>query len=699
MSRDDLDTQIDNAETDPTGDKGRDPVRTLVFRLTAVTLAVLTALSMLTSWAALGRFERVYLPELRHKAEAVGDVLTRQINRALDYGVPLESLPDLEQAIAKEIKGHGDIAYAAVVAGGGRLSARVGERVTLPPAIPPDHQGPLVAGYDDIVLPLQADKGGADRLELRIGIDPGYLATQSVDLMLEVAVEMLVSVLITFEILLLVVHLSTASANPARHVVRSAQQGDFRGQAPPVGGAREAALAGYRLLDRLNERYARLKHRVEAMGKTDDPVWRQFVNRYRFRDDGEKAVPPPVNLVYLRLPVFLFCLSEELSRSFMPAFAQSFAPSAPWLSPDLVVSLPITLFMLVWAVSQPGGARLSEVIGRRRAFIGGVALAVCGLAMTALSYTLAELLLWRMATALGYGVVLIAAQGIVIDHTTPRDRAGGLAMFIGGLLTAGVCGPATGGIIADQIGPRATFLVGAGLAALSGAVLPALFPADAPRSERSAQAPRRSGVALALSPKFAALMALSAIPTKIAATGILFCLIPLLLTQSGALKAEVGRTQMMYFLAFILVAPLAASFSDRRRAYGGMLAAGGIGTLIGAAALMSGGQWEGGLSAHLWVAPAAIALFGAAQALVAAPQVALATRIAVKAGVAETVALGWYRLLERLGGALGPLLAIFLSAAYSYAEAVVAIGLLCCFGGVTSWLLFRSDAKVENAGF
>jgi len=80
---------------------------------------------------------------------------------------------------------------------------------------------------------------------------------------------------------------------------------------------------------------------------------------------------PPADLTLIRLPLFLFCLSEELSRPFFPSFARSFAEGVPWLSPDLVVSLPITVFMLVWALSQPLGALWSDRIGRRRAIMAG----------------------------------------------------------------------------------------------------------------------------------------------------------------------------------------------------------------------------------------------------------------------------------------------------------------------------------------
>lgn len=676
--------------------RGRDPVRSLVFRLTAVTVAVLVSLSVLASWSALRSFERVFFPELARKADTVGEILAGKIDRALDYGIPLDALPGLTDVLAREVKDHPDLAYAAVIAADGRRIAGVAmSSVTLPERVPDGGPGTsLVAGHQEVLLPLGASDGAGalgSGAALRLGIDPAHLARASVDLMLEVASELLVSVLITFEILLLVVHLSLSRVHALRHAVAMAERGDFRHR-PMAGAGRMAdiARACASALDELEARHAALTERVERSGMGALDSWRRFRARFRFPKPGSTPVRGAVNLVFLRLPIFLFCLSEELSRPFMPAYAATFAPSAPWLSPDLVVSLPITLFMLVWALSQPLGARMSARLGRRQAFVGGTLLAAVGLLLTAHAANLADLLAWRCLTALGYGVVLITAQGIVIDHTTSRDRASGLALFLGGLLAAGVCGPVTGGIVADQVGFRATFLVGAGLAVTSGFALTVLFgrlidPRDDEETP-SAPIPRLTdGGAWALlrNLRFLGLMVLSAIPTKIAATGVLFCLVPLFLAEGGASKAEVGRVQMMYFVAFILVSPIAAGLSDRWQARRGFIVLGGLGTLASAVPIL--------MSDAAWSAPLAIALFGVSQSFIGAPQLTMVTQIAARSGIPETLAIGWYRMLERMGGAAGPLLAIALAVTYSYREAMLGISILCGASALLFWVLFRPE--------
>lgn len=676
----------------------RDPLRTLVMRLTAVAVAILLGMAAIDSWQAFERFDPVFTPELSRKATTVGSTLETQIERALHYGIPLQRLPGLEDLFREEVGRHAEIAYVAVVEPDGGILAAVGA--------PLEGRGrdavlPL-PGHAETVIPLDTAAGVVAYLHL--GVDSAYLAKASIDLMLDVLSVLVVSVLLTFEVLLLVVNIATARVADLRHAAALAQAGDFRAVVPKGGGRDIAAVARAcrGMLDQVNERFAALSARIADRRAEDggrDPRVRAaeeglsaLAARFAFREpgaDGRKTEggQAPANLVFLRLPVFLFCLSEELSRPFLPAYAQSFAATAPWLSPDLVVSAPITLFMLIWALSQPGGARWSERWGRQRTFFFGAMLGGVSLFLTAYAATLYELLVWRGLTALGYGVVLITAQGIVVDHTTRDNRASGMATYIGGLLAAGVCGPVTGGIIADQIGFRATFVIGAAVAVLSGIAI-AILLGRAARPHRAASAATltlRAAAGLARNVRFVVLMVLSAIPTKIAATGVLFCLIPLLMAADGATKAEVGRVQMMYFVAFILVSPMAASLSDRWQARRGFITMGGVGTLLSCLPLVYVQAW--------WGIPLAIGSFGLWQGLIGAPQLTLVSQIAQEANLSETSAIGWYRLLERLGGAAGPLLAMWLSSLYGYEKAMVGIGLICGVTAVLFWLSFRPTAS------
>lgn len=402
---------------------------------------------------------------------------------------------------------------------------------------------------------------------------------------------------------------------------------------------------------------------------------------------------PPVKAVLVRLPILLFALGEELSRPFLPLFARELAGPAPWISEDLATALPITLFMLVWALSQPWGAAWSERAGRRRIFLIGAVAAAGGLAATATADSLAALLAYRVVAAIGYGLVLIGAQGLIIDNTPPAERAMGMATLVGGLLAAAVCGPVLGGVIAEQLGPRWAFAGGAGLAVLSMLVLVLAVSRDAgaPRASEATRIDWGEALRLLGTARFAALMAFSAVPTKLAATALLFYLIPLTLAGTGAGPADIGRVQTLYFVAFILGAPAAAWLSDKTGKRRAFLAWGGIGTLLATVPLAFGGS--------LPLAAVSMGLFGIAQSLISAPQLALVGDVARSGdrAVPESLVIAIFRLVERMGAMIAPALAAGLAMAYGYRAALIGVGVITATAAIVFLLVFREHRGARPA--
>ncbi|WP_247879915.1 MFS transporter, partial [Azospirillum sp. TSA6c] len=115
----------------------------------------------------------------------------------------------------------------------------------------------------------------------------------------------------------------------------------------------------------------------------------------------------------MRAALFLFMLAEELSRSFLPLYARELYSPVPGLSETLMMGLPIGLFMALVAVFTPFAGHWADRFGSRRTLLLGTLPAVAGFIGTAMAGSMAELLLWRGACALGYAVMFIGAQGFV----------------------------------------------------------------------------------------------------------------------------------------------------------------------------------------------------------------------------------------------------------------------------------------------
>jgi MFS family permease len=342
----------------------------------------------------------------------------------------------------------------------------------------------------------------------------------------------------------------------------------------------------------------------------------------------------------------------------------------PWLTPEIVVGLPIVLFMLIVALGQPFMGAFSERVGNRRAMTVGAVIAAAGFLASALAHNVLDLLAWRSLCAVGYGLVFVAAQAHVLEHANASNRARGFAVFIGAIMVATVCGPSIGGILADNVGERVTFGVSA-LLALASLGFVRLMPAPAAPTElRGGNGfPKlRELGALLFNGRFMTLTGLAAMPAKVLLTGMCFYLVPLYLLSVGSTQAVAGRVLMTYGVVMVVMMPVAAALAVGRRR---------MEWLVGAGLLLSGAGglllWLGGGVLYVF---AAVFLVGLGQSMSIAAQSALVREhcdVEV-AQMGEPAVYGVYRLLERLGNALGPLVAALLVLAVGYRDSFVAIG-------------------------
>jgi Na+/melibiose symporter-like transporter len=168
--------------------------------------------------------------------------------------------------------------------------------------------------------------------------------------------------------------------------------------------------------------------------------------------------------------------------------------------------------------------------------------------------------------------------------------------------------------------------------------------------------------------RFMTVTGLAAIPAKVLLTGVCFYLVPLYVLSLGSTQSVVGRILMLYGVVMVVVSPLAASLATTRERMEWLVGSGlllsGFGTLL----LMAGNQIG-------WIF-AAVFLIGLGQSLSIAAQSALVREHCDQevSAIGEPAVYGVYRLLERLGNALGPLLAAVLLTAFGYRTGFVATG-------------------------
>ncbi len=669
------------------------------YRLAALGAVILAVSASILACAALAysAFDRELRPEALRKAETVGRVVDALADKAMRYQLPLQKLPGVDELFDTLEKQNPEITWMAILVDDKPVFARgqeahgklAGNRVELP----------LITMDDPAVL--------------EIAVDPAWVAHIFREMALDMAVILLVSLVISME---LAIYLTGAGdfrgVAVLQNTLRAAAAGDFRGVATTSVARGEArALLGTiaSAVDTLAMKRALIAAAIARRWprRHGDPALRESLRaalarlRAATREYALPAGPVPDAgrvdasnvLGAMRAPFFLFLFSEDLSRSFLPLFAGSL-PVGPIAIPvHLVVSLPISLFMLIVALSQPTLGTWSERVGRRRAFLaGGITGAAAHLASAAAG-SLTELLVLRGIAGFAWAVAFVAAQGFVIDHTDRNTRTRGLATFVGIIMAASICGPPMGGLLADGLGPRWTFFLAALLAA--GATL--LAWRDLPRGLAPKRALREASVrdyARALAnPRFAALLALAAIPAKIIVIAFCFYLVPLYVAESGHNAAMAGRIIMLYSVMMVLGVPITTEVVERiQRARhtrpDAIFVAGGL-VVSGFAGLLML------LPLGLWGATALVFLLGIAQAMSIAPQSAMVADVSADDmnRLGESAIYGVYRMVERLGNAMGPVIAAFLLQMSGFNAAFAAIGAAVLLCGIAFYATFRKATQ------
>ncbi|MBI1378048.1 MAG: MFS transporter [Frankiales bacterium] len=119
----------------------------------------------------------------------------------------------------------------------------------------------------------------------------------------------------------------------------------------------------------------------------------------------------------------------------------------------------ITLYCLVMAMLMLTGAKVGDIIGRRRAFVVGLVIYGCGSALTAASQSVLVLALgWSVLEGIGAALVLPALAALIAGNYEGPSRKAAYAV-IGGVAGAGIAvGPILGGWATTELTWRVVFV-------------------------------------------------------------------------------------------------------------------------------------------------------------------------------------------------------------------------------------------------
>ena len=684
--------------------------RGILGRLVLLAVIVLLLGQVVVAWFAVTGFEKILEPQLGQKAGVVGRAVADQIEFVVDdLGILPDELVGVDPFLDKILASNTDIEYLIMLSPSSEVQFARGlapetlERLLpeLPGAGSETGSRIEVAGFIDSVFPITV--GDRTVTVLHVGVSGEYVRSRLSELLYEAITVIVVSLLVTLEFLMFLMsvrvsgpleRIETMLTDGARGIFGNHLAMRARDEIGDLVTALNRALRG------LRQRYEDFRFDVREIKDAQidkgivtriQAACEQVEDRYRFIGGTELR---PRNAMQIRVPLFLFMFAEELPRSFLPLFIARHSPTDAIISNELLFGLPITLFMLAGMVVVPLGGGLADRFGARRVFLAGVVPATVGYVGTFLAQSYVDLIAWRVLSGIGYGLIFIAAQAWVADNSDARNRAQGMTVFVGGVFTATICGPSIGGIFADRIGFEATFLISAGLAAVSGLLVYAML--DGTVRTRTTQRSVSGGQewrALLSDGRLFAVTVFAAVPGKLILAGFLFYLVPLYLSELGSRQSVIGWMIMLYGVSTLACLPFAARFADRSGRHAAVVAAGGVvaglGCLAGLAETAVGGPFNAVMIAIL--------ALGVGHSLSLTSQIAIVQGVASDhGGLGQASVIGAYRLVERAGMVLGPVVAGALAASVGYQGAIIGIGAIVLVS-IALYMLVLSLSRSTSA--
>ncbi|MCP4106846.1 MAG: diaminopimelate epimerase, partial [Desulfobacteraceae bacterium] len=163
----------------------------------------------------------------------------------------------------------------------------------------------------------------------------------------------------------------------------------------------------------------------------------------------------------IRPAFFLLMFGLDLSISFIPLHMDELYKPLSGLSKDMVLSLPVSVFVFFSGISFLVAGIWNDRRGWHEPFFTGIVFAGTGLLYAWLAPNSAHFIISRAISGMGYGLLFMASQGFIISYTEKDTRAQGFALLFAALYAGNICGSASGAMIAERVGYKPVFFIGA----------------------------------------------------------------------------------------------------------------------------------------------------------------------------------------------------------------------------------------------
>ncbi len=173
----------------------------------------------------------------------------------------------------------------------------------------------------------------------------------------------------------------------------------------------------------------------------------------------------------LMLGMFLAALDQTIVATALTRISEDFHHLN-------LYSWVVTSYLLTSTVTTPLYGKISDLFGRKLIFQLAILLFLAGSALSGLSGSMVQLIVFRGVQGLGGGGLFAVALSIVGDVIPPRDRGRYQGYFGAVFGVASVVGPLIGGFLVDQISWRWVFYVNLPVGAVALVVINRVLHSD-----------------------------------------------------------------------------------------------------------------------------------------------------------------------------------------------------------------------------
>lgn len=401
--------------------------------------------------------------------------------------------------------------------------------------------------------------------------------------------------------------------------------------------------------------------------------------------------PNAINYGVMRPAAFLFLFGIDISVSFLPLHIEALYVPILNLSKETIMGLPISVEFLFVGISILISGVWLDRRGWHEPFLAGILITSSGVLYSSLAVDAYHFIISRAIVGLGYGLSLMAAQGFVIHYTDWKTKAQGLAHLFAGIYAGSICGTATGGMLAEWIGYRPVFLIGA-LILLAVILYTFIFmrnamakPIPGQQQKHNPQLNSRRVFQFLFNRTILGLIFFSSLPAAIAVIGFLNYFSPIYLNHIGASQSTIGQVIMLYGICLIYFGPFVSRYvdaSNNKKVY--IL----VGCVLGSLALLTFHLLQG-----LVAAIVAVLLLSLSSCFVLASQSVYALKLKVTQQLGEGKAIGIFRSTSRAGQMAGPIVFSATIAATNINTGITFLGMAYLATALLFLIFTQSDLK------